>query len=627
MNATIASAEDGADDIEIQAYTINMVMGRNRKIQVNEKITVRFLSRGLTMFYRSLPTDGTRYSGIVATCEGNDEFSYYVADNPDYSGFIDVNCTGNADYGKTWTYDISYTMEQSVNAWEKGMAIDVVGFGWRVPLHDVTVTVQFPAAPQTYGVYTDVFGVESGNEVTENWSDDKKTLTLYSQCLDMTPSGYYEETVAGGITLELTFAEGVLDSYARTRIFTGDMWKILVGCGVALLLSILLLLLTKKKREIITVVHVAPPDGMDPLKMGKWIDGSADNADVTSMIYYFANQGYLKIDFSDESDPELIALVSELPENAPNYQKTLFNGLFQYARAYSEKPFEEADTKIVRATKISEVGEKFFEASQKAIRQVPRASSRYERKSIFGYLSGAIIGFLLAFIVPMCMSFRLGGGYVYFLEVTFIFPLGVIAIIGVIRSDYRHKWKKSGVLAAWLVQIAVAVLFSLLFIFGFAEFIMTEYEKLALCVGTFSACFLTQGALSYTEKYLKTLGDILGFKEFIVVTEEDKIKFMLEENPELYYKILPYAQVLGVTKEWEDKFEKLMIEPPSWYVGPRMTVFDYYLLDRCLTRSMVSAMTRAAAAAANKTVGRSGGGGSFGGFGGGGFGGGGGGAR
>ena len=60
------------------------------------------------------------------------------------------------------------------------------------------------------------------------------------------------------------------------------------------------------------------------------------------------------------------------------------------------------------------------------------------------------------------------------------------------------------------------------------------------------------------------LGEILGFKEFITVTEEDKIKFMLEDNPELFYDILPYAQVLGVTKEWEDKFKNILLQPPSW---------------------------------------------------------------
>ena len=129
---------------------------------------------------------------------------------------------------------------------------------------------------------------------------------------------------------------------------------------------------------------------------------------------------------------------------------------------------------------------------------------------------------------------------------------------------------------------------------------------------------------------MKVLENILGFKDFIVVTEEDKIKVMLEEKPELYYDVLPYAQVLGVTDEWENKFKNLTIEPPRWYEGNNLTYFDCYMIHRCMHR----AMTREIAAEMNRrsnkgggSIGRSGGGGSFGGFGGGGFGGGGGGAR
>ena len=114
--------------------------------------------------------------------------------------------------------------------------------------------------------------------------------------------------------------------------------------------------------------------------------------------------------------------------------------------------------------------------------------------------------------------------------------------------------------------------------------------------------------------------------DFIVVTEEDKIKVMLEENPELYYKVLPYAQVLGVTDEWENKFKNILIEPHTLCTGSEVTLFDYLVLDRCMRRAMVIAMTRPQPEGGSRT-GRSGGGGSFGGFGGGGFGGGGGGAR
>ena len=126
---------------------------------------------------------------------------------------------------------------------------------------------------------------------------------------------------------------------------------------------------------------------------------------------------------------------------------------------------------------------------------------------------------------------------------------------------------------------------------------------------------------------MQTLGSILGFKDFILYTEEDKIKFMLEENPQLYYDILPYAQVLGVSNEWENKFKSIVIEPPKWCTGNvSFSVFDYMILNSMLRASFRSAMVRPQPKGGT-FLGGGGGGGHFGGFSGGGHGGGGGGVR
>ena len=152
---------------------------------------------------------------------------------------------------------------------------------------------------------------------------------------------------------------------------------------------------------------------------------------------------------------------------------------------------------------------------------------------------------------------------------------------------------------------------------------MTGYEIAVMDICCFLSTLIGLFALSRKEKYVKELGDILGFKDFIIYTEEDKIKAMLEENPQLYYKVLPYAQVLGVTDEWEDKFENILIPPPTWCVGMHMSVFDYMIFNRCMRSAMATAMRPPQ----KSSGGISGGGGHFGGFGGGGCGGGGGGAR
>lgn len=49
------------------------------------------------------------------------------------------------------------------------------------------------------------------------------------------------------------------------------------------------------------------------------------------------------------------------------------------------------------------------------------------------------------------------------------------------------------------------------------------------------------------------LGRILGLKKYIELAEKDKMEALVEEDPKLYYKVLPYAYVLNVSDEWIDK--------------------------------------------------------------------------
>ena len=612
MSALTAAADSFYNpEIDVEQYDVHMRVRADRKIEVYEQIRVHFLDDDLTMFYRSLPTDGARYEDIVARCEGNDEFYFYVADNEEGGPFIDINCVGNADLGRVWTYEITYLMEQGVNTVEDGMIIDVVGFGWMVPLNNVSVTVDFPEKPTSTQVYTDVFGDVWGNKVTETWLNET-TLFLKADHLELGYSDRYGETVAGGITLQFTLPEGVLADYHTMRMFTQDMWKIVLGVAIAVILSLLVAVLTGSKRELVTVVNLSPPKGMDPMKMGKWIDGTVNQEDITSMIYYFADKGYLSIDFTDQDDPKLITAYDGLPETAPPYAKTLFDGLFDGA-VWGENSR--------RAVKVSELAGKFYESSRIATKQTPDTPPVYEMKSTLRYLCGPILGLLLGVILPFIVSFRIGGGYRYLLGVAFLAPLAINAFLGYVIENYRYKWKK------WLlnlfvgIELIVAVIFTLLFVFLIGNHVATEFEKLAISAIAFGAAFATKGLFSRTEQYCQTLGHILGFKEFIVVTEEDKIKFMLQENPELYFKILPYAQVLGVTNEWESKFANITIQPPTWCTGD-WTVFDYMLVNRCMRTAMITSM-RSPDNSGGRGIGGTGGGGSFGGFGGGGFGGGG----
>lgn len=620
----ITALADSDDLIEVQAYFVDMNVRTDRKVEVKERITVKFLEYDLTMFYRSLPTKGCKYENFVATCEGNGDFSYEVAYNPDIDGFIDVNCIGGVKKDAVWTYEIRYTMLQGVKS--DGMQIDVIGFGWSVPLHNVTATVHLPVAISSKDATVYKGGYGASHAYGYELSADAKTLTIRADKLSLTYNDTYGERMAEGITVDCTLPAGVLDSYADVRMFTEDVGALLLFAGIVTALGALLRIF-KKKREIIPVVAVKPPKGMSPMQMGKILDGSVDTEDVTSMIYYFAHKGYLKIDFTDEKDPEFIRLTKTLPDDAPLHEKTLFDGLFAEG-SYKMMETETGEKKEIFTVRSSELVLKFYESMEKAKLQVKSPKPMYEGKSVFSIIFGSLLGGIYAFVGGLLMGLKLGGGFLYPLGGVLLIPLAVNLLLAWISENYRYKWKKKTGVVMRIVRVLIALVFTAVFTAFFADHVMTEWEKIVLCVGAFAPAFLTHGTLVRTEEYSNELGEILGFREFIVVTEEDKIKFMLEEYPELFYEVLPYAQALGVTDEWEKKFAKITLQPPTWYEGDGLTVFDYLILNRCMSVAMMNAMAAGARQAqGGGHIGSSGGGGGFGGFGGGGFGGGGGGAR
>ena len=73
--------------------------------------------------------------------------------------------------------------------------------------------------------------------------------------------------------------------------------------------------------------------------------------------------------------------------------------------------------------------------------------------------------------------------------------------------------------------------------------------------------------LSRTGESAVLQGRLLGFRNFIKTAEYDRIKRMVGEDPEYYFKVMPYAMVFDMSNAWADKFANIQIERPAWYVS------------------------------------------------------------
>ncbi len=117
---------------------------------------------------------------------------------------------------------------------------------------------------------------------------------------------------------------------------------------------------------------------------------------------------------------------------------------------------------------------------------------------------------------------------------------------------------------------------------------------------------------------------ILGLKRYLVVAEKDRINFhnAPDKNPKRFEKLLPYAMVLGVEKEWAKQFEGIYNQEPSWYHDPSGGAFSAMIF----ANNLGSFRSSANSALASRPASSGGSGLGGGGFSGGGFGGGGGGS-
>ena len=102
------------------------------------------------------------------------------------------------------------------------------------------------------------------------------------------------------------------------------------------------------------------------------------------------------------------------------------------------------------------------------------------------------------------------------------------------------------------------------------------YHLAAIGVGIVFGIYQFYLACRYkkrTEENNKLYGRILGFKDFIEVAEKDRIIMLVEENPNYFYDILPYAYALGITDFWISRFADIAIPPVSWYEGTDVVYF------------------------------------------------------
>lgn len=592
----------------INNYDTEIIVNENNSFQITENITVKFLESGKHGIFRNLPiinyikyeednkvvTDNYRvsYSNVSAT---------KLVEKYNQNGNL-ILVLGNEkrtfSVGDTYTFTIKYllTIGEDKNKIFDQFYFNVLGDGWSVDIVNFKATIKF---------YKDI----TGTKIYEYFKDQTEELQINGNAISVSKSNISYGTP---ITLRAKFDNGFFVVKSNNLVY----YILFASIFLMGVISLLIYLKGTNKNAIIPVVEFKAPDGISPSVCGYIIDRYVDDKDLASLIVYFANKGFLKIN-SESKDKIKLEKLKEV-ENVKPYEKDIFNAMFK-----------DNNTVI-----LSDVGQKIYNKVEKAKTKIQNENdSKYFKDDVFTY-------YLISFLPLLMLAIM--GVYVGYKSVASFLPFTLVraSIILVIISNYvlinayqkRMSMKQK---TYTFIKILTFVLISLslaVYLFFANDFFYDKiFGKLFAVIIYLVSLILSLNYNERTDEGNKITGRLLGLKQFILTAEKDRLEFLCEDNPYMFFDILPYAYVFGISDIWIKKFESIIIKMPPTY-NFNVDIVDIIILNNIcnsinsVNSSLKEFRAKTIASKVSKNISSSSKGGSGGGFSGGGFGGGGGGS-
>jgi uncharacterized membrane protein YgcG len=629
-------------DYVIDKYDVNIIVNENNTFDITETITAYFnvSKHGI---YRTIPLknkitrlDGTTSTNKVQVTNVSVDNEYTTSkENGNYKikiGSSNYTFTGEKTYTIKYTYNLG---KDPIKDYDE-LYYNIIGSEWDTVIGNVTFSITMPK-----NFDASKLGFSSG----EFGSTDNSDVSYVVK--DNTITGSYDDILDVGeaLTVRCELEKGYFVG-AGLQINYFDYILYLIPI---LLLAIAILIWYKYGRDdvVVETVEFYPPEGLNSLEVGFLYKGEAENKDVTSLLVYLANKGYLKIidsntdanfdkvKLSDEEISkakekivELQAKIEEEKSNNPNSSKIKYyeNMIDIYKnidtpvdyQSYGVKRtmnsssifdifIQEDRYKIVKIKDYdgnnmferwfmdglfeegcSETSEsKLFDNFYHTINRIKNNIKRNSKK-VFEKKPKKISCVLILLMVMSIFNILFVPllRYNVFDELSFYLFIVLFFLFAFLSANLNNY------------SPAFKILFNLFFVYFILGFFWTSLLKQTLseslinlpsiivnltCLFGITLCLLFLD--KRTPYGTEMLGKIRGFKNFLESAEKEKLDALVLQNPTYFYDILPYTYVLGVSKTWIKKFETMALQAPDWYDSSN---FDLREFDRVMGFTMSS---------------------------------------
>ena len=332
----------------------------------------------------------------------------------------------------------------------------------------------------------------------------------------------------------------------------------------------------RDKEPFISAVEFYPPKDLNSAEVAYAYNQVLINRDIVSLLYYWASDNHIKITINKDDSFEL-EKTNELDDKHKEYEKTLFRDIFRAGdgESVTDKDLEDATIESINNSKGHI--KRYFKNEREL---VDRSSVKKAR--LIGLLP--VISILLTFIYDGILSHNL----IFSLVIS-----GVLILLLLIcstlfiassnnNSKNRYISKKKGLSIIW--KIFLLLIYTLINLVVLTSSELTASSIIITFLVSIIGVVLSGLVIKRTSYGKDILAQIEGFRNFMEVAEKERLEALLEDDPYYFYNTLPYAQVLGVTKKWIDKFDGISMKQPDYYdtYYPMRDIYAINMLNNSL---------------------------------------------
>lgn len=563
----------------ISSYDVKMDVRLDRSYKITETIKVDFdeQRRGII---RSIPLKSNSGDLVKISDVTVQNHKYEVYDEGGYKKIKIGDADTYAQQNETYTITYLYSQGKDKLSNMDEFYFNIIGPQWDCNIENVKFEISMPKEFDdsklnfTYGKTGNKDNSDVEYSIYGNVVSGKLNRAL----------GSYE-----ALTIAIPLEEGYFSEAKLQQNFADLMSKyyMIILPIIALLMA---LLWTKKGKSnrIIPSVEFYPPEGLTSADVGFMIDNEVQPMDITSLIIYWADKGYLTIEEQEEkkvfgtSKYFILSKVKELDENSKAYEAVVFNALFDEfgnGETVSTKQLEENFYTVMNTAK--EMVNSYWQDSSKN-----RIYKSYNKIMAFFMKFTALLVVWMGFL-PLANHMKLGE---FVLVALVSFALGFVEVLPIgFMAHTLANWKllnaksRFGRVALSILGIAITNLVA----FYIAYLTDTIPVLIVTVVCASLILYMSSKCDKKTQLGDHYYGKLIGFREFLQTAEKTRINMLVEENPQYFYSTLPFAMVLGVTDKWAKRFESITMEPPSWYYGTSYNgSFNTFMFANALSHSM-----------------------------------------